>query len=206
MGATASTSRRTERPLHPFRAVRAPVPTQHPLATETAAAAVGADAAPSNNQSQATPATSTAPPAVATAAGTATTTMTVPSIMSPQTIASSLLSGSGPRRPTRNALESMVSSLSSDLDKARSKLSVAERELEAATAAEQQQKGSLPHTECIVCMNAQVSTVLLPCGHLCLCGPCSTLMQQSKKSESVSCPMCRQPVKQVHRVYLPIEE
>ena len=114
--------------------------------------------------------------------------------------------GSGTRRPTRHVLESMVSTLSNDLNQAKSRLRTAEEELKHATLLQQQQEGSLPNTECIVCMNAQVSTVLIPCGHLCLCVGCATRMQQSKRPDAITCPLCRETVKQMQRVYLPMDE
>ena len=119
-------------------------------------------------------------------------------------VTATLLSG-GSRRPTRHVLESMVSNLANDLTLVKNRLRTAEEELKHAEVLKQQSEGSLPKTECIVCLNAQVSTVLIPCGHLCLCVACGELLQKSKP-ESTNCPLCREPVKQMHRVFLPIDE
>jgi len=100
----------------------------------------------------------------------------------------------------------MVSTLANDLNHAKTRLSHAERELQQQVVLEQQREGSVPRTECIVCLNAQVSTVLIPCGHLCVCVGCAALLQQSKRPDAISCPLCRMPVKQMHRVYLPVDD
>ena len=68
---------------------------------------------------------------------------------------------------------------------------------------EREQQG-VPRTECVVCMAACVSTVLLPCGHLCLCVNCAGAYQKNPKG--VCCPLCRLPVDNMHRVFLPVED
>lgn len=77
-----------------------------------------------------------------------------------------------------------------------------------AALAQAQQKlrnqPGVPHTECIVCMDAAVDTVLLPCGHLCLCHECSTALQQGAKAKATSlkCPLCRVSAQSAQRIYL----
>ncbi|KAL6234971.1 hypothetical protein BDW75DRAFT_152034 [Aspergillus navahoensis] len=60
--------------------------------------------------------------------------------------------------------------------------------------------------ECKICMGQIVDTVLLPCGHAILCRWCADELMPSSKGylkERVSCPMCRELVKQKHRIYFP---
>ncbi|KAL4753039.1 hypothetical protein BDW72DRAFT_43859 [Aspergillus terricola var. indicus] len=60
--------------------------------------------------------------------------------------------------------------------------------------------------ECKICMGQVVDTVLLPCGHAILCRWCADELMPSSKGclkEKASCPMCREPVKQKHRIYFP---
>ena len=48
--------------------------------------------------------------------------------------------------------------------------------------------------ECVVCMNAQRTTMLRPCGHVCVCSECA---------EAVStCPLCRQSIADRIRAFL----
>ena len=112
-------------------------------------------------------------------------------------------------RPTRTHLETTITSLVNDLSAAKARVAAVERDLhEAAFEAAQQ---GIPRTECVVCMAACVSTVLLPCGHLCLCMGCATSMQASasstaKDSKPVTCPLCRLPAERMQRVFLPVDE
>lgn len=48
---------------------------------------------------------------------------------------------------------------------------------------------------CVVCMDAPLQVVLIPCGHLCVCENCSR--------QIFVCPMCRRNVDDVVKVYLP---
>ncbi|KAL4991966.1 hypothetical protein BDW68DRAFT_117313 [Aspergillus falconensis] len=60
--------------------------------------------------------------------------------------------------------------------------------------------------ECKICMGQIVDTVLLPCGHAILCRWCADELMPSSKGylkERANCPMCREPVKQKHRIYFP---
>ena len=41
---------------------------------------------------------------------------------------------------------------------------------------------------CVVCMDGAKSHVLVPCGHQCVCGPCSERLAQGH------CPVCRTAV------------
>lgn len=42
--------------------------------------------------------------------------------------------------------------------------------------------------ECVVCMDARMSTKLLPCNHICMCADCE------KKIHQRICPLCRTPI------------
>eukprot|EP00639_Heterosigma_akashiwo_P036542 CAMPEP_0194723210 /NCGR_PEP_ID=MMETSP0296-20130528/14251_1 /TAXON_ID=39354 /ORGANISM="Heterosigma akashiwo, Strain CCMP2393" /LENGTH=81 /DNA_ID=CAMNT_0039626533 /DNA_START=97 /DNA_END=339 /DNA_ORIENTATION=+ len=41
--------------------------------------------------------------------------------------------------------------------------------------------------ECAVCMDAQKDTLIAPCGHVCCCNTCATILQAREDS----CPVCR---------------
>ena len=47
---------------------------------------------------------------------------------------------------------------------------------------------------CVVCCERQSSHVLIPCGHLCLCGSCA-------ESVTTDCPICRSPIQSRQRVF-----
>jgi hypothetical protein len=51
--------------------------------------------------------------------------------------------------------------------------------------------------ECIVCLTNSASHVLVPCGHLVLCGACVTPTLHS----SPACPLCRVPTQRVMKVF-----
>lgn len=55
------------------------------------------------------------------------------------------------------------------------------------------------HT-CVICMDKEVSFVMVPCGHFCVCGDCAKCL---KTKEVKVCPVCRHKIKIVQRVYYP---
>lgn len=57
---------------------------------------------------------------------------------------------------------------------------------------------SLP--QCIVCDNAIINIVLLPCNHVCLCETCCNLLLSHQSSRN--CPVCRGVVASHHKVFL----
>ncbi|KAL2856261.1 hypothetical protein BJX68DRAFT_205131 [Aspergillus pseudodeflectus] len=60
--------------------------------------------------------------------------------------------------------------------------------------------------ECKVCMAQLIDTVLLPCGHAILCRWCADQQFPTYKGQIKSkapCPMCRETVRQRHRIYFP---
>ena len=63
-------------------------------------------------------------------------------------------------------------------------------------------QGSLEATEysdtgsmCVVCMDAPLEMVLIPCRHMCVCEGCSKHL--------ISCPMCRRTVQDALKVFFP---
>lgn len=52
---------------------------------------------------------------------------------------------------------------------------------------------------CIVCMELKKDSVLIPCGHLGICFKCANRCKETSKT----CPVCREKITEVHRVYQP---
>lgn len=48
---------------------------------------------------------------------------------------------------------------------------------------------------CVLCLEEKSNTLFLPCGHFCTCASCADSLQQT------SCPICREGIKSVVRVY-----
>ena len=48
--------------------------------------------------------------------------------------------------------------------------------------------------ECVVCLDAEATHVVVPCGHICLCADCTMDLK--------ACPLCRTPLVQTMRIYL----
>ena len=65
-----------------------------------------------------------------------------------------------------------------------------EAEKEAAKKAEEK-------AECVICMDASSSHLLVPCGHYCLCKECA----ESKLNPGDPCPVCRVSVQSVVEVF-----
>lgn len=51
--------------------------------------------------------------------------------------------------------------------------------------------------ECIACMDAETTHVIIPCGHKCLCGECS----KNFPERLLKCPMCRDDIGSVIQVF-----
>lgn len=51
--------------------------------------------------------------------------------------------------------------------------------------------------DCIICMSETKDTVIMPCAHVCLCTPCSILMQKEGKDK---CPICRSAIKSYMKI------
>ena len=52
-------------------------------------------------------------------------------------------------------------------------------------------------TMCVVCMDAPKDRIVLPCMHLCACGPCAQRLLEL----DASCPVCRGPVERMAQVF-----
>lgn len=75
----------------------------------------------------------------------------------------------------------------------------ADRKTEDAAAAAAPAEDRKQHT-CVVCMDKEVDHVMVPCGHLCVCGSCAGALKHEKMN---ACPVCRRKTKLVQRVYYP---
>jgi hypothetical protein len=52
-------------------------------------------------------------------------------------------------------------------------------------------------TMCVVCFDAHKDRIVLPCMHLCACGPCAQRLLEL----DASCPVCRGPVERMAQVF-----
>ena len=60
--------------------------------------------------------------------------------------------------------------------------------------------GSVSGSECVVCMSSQINTVILPCGHACMCHECAGELM---RDGDACCPLCRAKMTFVSRIFLP---
>lgn len=74
-------------------------------------------------------------------------------------------------------------------------------QLDDRTSAE----GGFPQTECVVCMVEEVTTLLAPCGHVCMCSACAHTVLAASDGER-RCPLCRVAVQSSYRAYLPLSD
>jgi len=55
------------------------------------------------------------------------------------------------------------------------------------------------HQDCTVCLDRMRDTVLIPCGHICLCYSCAKeLVEHGPKQ----CPICRSSIQLINKIYL----
>ena len=52
---------------------------------------------------------------------------------------------------------------------------------------------------CVVCVDARKDRAMVPCGHVCACEPCAVKLMRVTPNR---CPICRDPVLNVMRVFL----
>ena len=50
---------------------------------------------------------------------------------------------------------------------------------------------------CVICLNAEPTHLLAPCGHQCVCAACCKMVLARTRQ----CPVCRQPCRQAVRVF-----
>ena len=75
--------------------------------------------------------------------------------------------------------------------------SVSNREMIATTRSDKKEKTKTK--ECVICYERNVSMVLIPCGHPCLCESCSSTSTMNKIKWK--CPECRAGVHQVAKFF-----
>ncbi|XP_069100746.1 E3 ubiquitin-protein ligase NEURL1B [Pleurodeles waltl] len=56
------------------------------------------------------------------------------------------------------------------------------------------------NSECTICFDGDVDTVIYTCGHMCLCNTCGLKL---KKQMNACCPICRRVIKDVIKIYRP---
>jgi len=95
-----------------------------------------------------------------------------------------------------------VSHLTDELMTLKAKLALAEAKLRDQRAG----CPGIPHTECVLCMDAAVDTVLLPCGHICMCNKCAESLRRGFAPNAVNCPLCRVRVDRAQRIFLPVHQ
>lgn len=53
--------------------------------------------------------------------------------------------------------------------------------------------------QCIICLDQNISVIILPCRHMCLCLKCTNLFQEKKQDNKPvmkhECPICRMEIK-----------
>ena len=102
------------------------------------------------------------------------------------------------RTPSREAVK--VDILSVELSRAYA--SIAKAKAQARTA---ERSGGLTCTECVLCLEAEIDTVFLPCGHAATCRACAAkfLMHKEMSGEAITCPVCRASVVHINRIFVP---
>jgi len=60
---------------------------------------------------------------------------------------------------------------------------------------------------CIVCFEKQKNHIMIPCGHICVCGGCKALFERDtasgdSDSDTVLCPICRSAVQNVFKIFV----
>ena len=51
---------------------------------------------------------------------------------------------------------------------------------------------------CVVCLDARKDHAIVPCCHMCVCGPCAAMLNQAGHP---SCPVCRGPIASTMRMF-----
>jgi hypothetical protein len=56
--------------------------------------------------------------------------------------------------------------------------------------------------QCVVCLENEIIYSLQPCSHLGLCHSCAQTLQSRSRGEEL-CPLCRTPIEEYQRIFLP---
>ena len=85
-----------------------------------------------------------------------------------------------------------------DEELSRSALRLAALEVsEAAAQTAATVVGDVDPLMCVVCMSEQITHIMVPCGHHCVCEACSDRLREGH----MPCPLCNQPFTMAMRVY-----
>lgn len=79
------------------------------------------------------------------------------------------------------------------IERLKSQLNGLEEKVSAGPAAHASGGAAVPDSKCKVCYERTVNSVLLRCGHMCVCMTCSEQLQ--------TCPICRQEITEVVRAF-----
>lgn len=55
---------------------------------------------------------------------------------------------------------------------------------------------------CVICLENEIVYSLQPCSHLGLCHSCAQILQSRSRGEEL-CPLCRTPIEEYQRIFLP---
>jgi E3 ubiquitin-protein ligase MGRN1 len=55
--------------------------------------------------------------------------------------------------------------------------------------------------DCVICMNAERNTTVLPCRHMCMCYDCAQAIKV--QATQAKCPICRNEVESMLKITLP---
>eukprot|EP00088_Acartia_fossae_P041910 TRINITY_DN4387_c0_g1_i6.p1 TRINITY_DN4387_c0_g1~~TRINITY_DN4387_c0_g1_i6.p1 ORF type:complete len:363 (-),score=51.54 TRINITY_DN4387_c0_g1_i6:436-1524(-) len=54
------------------------------------------------------------------------------------------------------------------------------------------------HLQCVVCLGAEREVIILPCGHVSVCGSCALELIRMEQG----CPVCRGPIQSIHQAFV----
>jgi hypothetical protein len=72
-------------------------------------------------------------------------------------------------------------------------------ELGVPPAASTLQAAAVEEDLCVVCFEAPMDHIIIPCGHQCVCGACAEAL---KREAHPACPLCREPISVTAKVFL----
>lgn len=86
-----------------------------------------------------------------------------------------------------------------EMEQSDAKPSAAEASMETTQSASSEAKRRSSTKLCVVCLDKEVSQVLVPCGHTCLCSDCGSL--RGLVRIELKCPECRAEVQQAVKIF-----